>query len=271
MFCKSCGTMIENDEALFCAKCGTRIKDECHSNAREIEENKKRREIKLIHIMWHTISTLKYAVTNFLLNITGIMKKPNHKKTVIGISIIFLCVLTVGIYLGYDSQTASNNDHQQTSSELSKKAQISKGEISTQNISNQNTSVVDTKAYNEKDFEFITNEQKEDDKDAFGSAAESIVIDYMNKIGERKHKEAYDLFTPRMKAKAGAYNDWAKQFVKIQDMYGVQEIEKISVSDNTVILRYRVLMNVFGYNQSINAQGIAKVTRDGIKISIDDI
>ena len=119
MFCKFCGTKVEDTESTFCGNCGARLKDNGFDEivediSEDISDNTSEGMPETskptpIEVAPTSNRTFKDKVIQMISNIGESIQR--HKKWSIAIatSVIFLCAIGVGIYFGYEDQPVVNN------------------------------------------------------------------------------------------------------------------------------------------------------------------
>lgn len=286
MFCKYCGTRVEDEESLFCGNCGSSLHDEPHNTIqaeigneissvidnKAINSDKNNSEIKKKGLTY--IKKFKIQIESVLSNFIQIIQYSKYRNLVIAASIAIICAIGAGIYFGYDAEIIAKNTENQATADLSKKAkttQTSQSTTSTKSIQTTTTSTTDRQAYDVNEFEFITKAQREDDKSIFGESAKSIVLKYLVAVSDGKYHEAYNLLSPSRKEKVGEYNVWVKKFSVFDKRLDITNIEVVKVNENEAVIRYSGIQSLLMYNTNVRANGIAKVIRNGLDISIDEI
>ena len=281
MFCKFCGTKVEDTESTFCGNCGARLKDNGFDEIVEdiqedilddISEGMPETSIPTpIEVQPTDNRTFKDKVIQVITSIGESIQRHKKRSIAIATSLVCLCAIGVGVYFGYDADIIAKNAENQSTVELSKKAKTTQTSQSTTSTQTTATSTKDRKVYDANEFEFITKEQMETDKSIFGESAKSIVLKYLAAVSDGKYHEAYNLLSPSRKEKVGEYNVWVKKFSVFDKRLDITNIEVVKVNENEAVIRYSGIQSLLMYNTNVRANGIAKVIRNGLDISIDEI
>ena len=271
MFCKFCGTKVEDTESTFCGNCGARLKengfDEIVEDISEdisddtsegMPETSKPTPIEVEPTGNYTF---KDKMTQMFANIGEIIKR--HKKWSIAIatSVICLCAIGVGIYFGYEDQPVVNNM-------VSSSLPVIKPKEHKEEKKNYDT--IEIKADDTKDIQFILDEQKTKDREAFSNEAQKVAREFINALGKRYMSVAFNYLTAERKSELGGdYHTWGKNLGLINANFYVTNVEISSINGDTAWVRVRAYVQSNSRYDSGYLSGMVKVVRNGTTVGVD--
>lgn len=261
MFCKFCGTKVEDTESTFCGNCGAKLKDNDFDEiVEDIQETSKPTPIEVAPT---GNRTFKDKVIQMISNIGESIQR--HKKWSIAIatSVIFLCAIGVGIYFGYEDQPVVNN---MVSSSLPViKPKEHKGE-------KKNYDTIEIKADDTKDIQFLLNEQKEKDRQGFSNEAQRIARLFLEAREDNNYREAYSYLSTASKEKVGGIDGWLKRYGYIRGsaMTDIQ-IGSATIDGNKAVVHYKGVVNYSGFYRSFSytLTGQLQLLREGTVVGVD--
>ncbi len=264
MFCKFCGTKVEDEEATFCGYCGARLKDNGFDEiVEDIPEDIQETSIPTpIEVEPNGNYTFKDKMAQMFANIGESIQR--HKKWSIGIatSIICLCAIGVGIYFGYEDQPVANNM-------VSSSLPIIKPKEHKEEKKNYDT--IEIKADDTKDIQFLLNEQKEKDKQGFSNEAKRIARLYLEAQGEHNYNESYGYLTAEKKEEVGGIEGWLKQREYTQTTMSNIQIDSAIIDGNKALVNYRGILTFKGFSTSYSSRVIGRMQllREGTVVGVD--
>lgn len=278
MFCKFCGTKVEDTESTFCGKCGARLKDNGFDEivgdipeeiqkdiSEEIQEDilEDTQETPTpIEVEPTGNRTFKDKVIQMISNIGESIQR--HKKWSIAIatSVIFLCAIGVGIYFGYEDQPVVNNMVSSSLPVIKRKEH--KGE-------KKNYDTIEIKADDTKDILFLLNEQKEKDRQGFSNEAKRIARLYLEARGDNNDRESYKYLTATKKEAVGGIDGWLKQNEYIRSTMSNIQIDAADIDGNKALVHYRGVLNSNGFFRSYSTMiiGTLRLSREGTTVGVD--
>lgn len=271
MFCKFCGTKIEDTESTFCGNCGARLKDNGFDEiVEDISEDisddtsegmPETSKPTPIEVEPTGDRTFKDKVMQMISNIGESIQR--HKKWSIGIAtgVICLCAIGVGIYFGYEDQPVVNNM-------VSSSLPVIKPKEHKEEKKNYDT--IEIKADDTKDIQFILEEQKAKDREGFSNEAQNVARDFINALGKHYMSTAFNLLTAERKSELGGdYHTWGKNLGLISANFYVTNVEISSINGDTAWVRVRAYAQSNSRYDSGYLSGMVKVVRSGSTVGVD--
>ena len=276
MFCKFCGTKVDDTESTFCGKCGARLKDNGFDEivgdipeelqkdiSEEIQEDilEDTQETPTpIEVEPTGNHTFKDKITQMFANIGESIQR--HKKWSIGIAtgVICLCAIGVGIYFGYEDQPVVNNM-------VSSSLPVIKPKEHKEEKKNYDT--IEIKADDTKDIQFLLNEQKEKDRQGFSNEAQNVARNFINALGQRYTSEAFKYLTTERQSEAGDAYTWGKSLGLIDSNFNASSVEINNINGDVAWVRVRVFVKSnYRYNSGYLTT-VVKLVRNGTTVRVD--
>ena len=276
MFCKFCGTKVEDTESTFCGNCGARLKengfdeivedisedisdDTSDDTSEGMPETSKSTPIEVEPT---GDRTFKDKVMQMISNIGESIQR--HKKWSIGIAtgVICLCAIGVGIYFGYEDQPVVNNM-------VSSSLPVMKPKEHKEEKKNYDT--IEIKADDTKDIQFLLNEQKEKDRQGFSNEAKRIARLYLEARGDNNDRESYKYLTATKKEAVGGIDGWLKQNEYIRSTMSNIQIDAADIDGNKALVHYRGVSHSNGFFRSYSTMviGLMRLSREGTTVGVD--
>lgn len=272
MFCKFCGTKVEDTESTFCGNCGARLKengfDEIIEDISEdisddtSEGMPETSKPTPIEVEPTGDRTFKDKVMQMISNIGESIQRHKKWSIVIATSVIFLCAIGVGIYFGYEDQPVVNN---MVSSSLPViKPKEHKGE-------KKNYDTIEIKADDTKDILFLLNEQKEKDRQGFSNEAKRIARLYLEARGDNNDQESYKYLTATKKEEVGGIDGWIKRYEYVRSTMSNIQIDAADIDGNKALVHYRGVSHSNGFFRSYSTMviGLMRLSREGTTVGVD--
>ena len=272
MFCKFCGTKVEDTESTFCGNCGARLKengfDEIIEDISEdisddtSEGMPETSKPTPIEVEPTGDRTFKDKVMQMISNIGERIQR--HKKWSIGIAtgVICLCAIGVGIYFGYEDQPVVNNM-------VSSSLPVIKPKEHKEEKKNYDT--IEIKADDTKDIQFLLNEQKEKDKQGFANEAQRVARLYLEAWGDNNHRESYTYLTAAKKEEVGGLDGWLKRYENFRSTVSNIQIGSAIIDGNKAVVHYIGIHHFNGFLGSYTnmIRGEVRLSRDGTTVGVD--
>ena len=276
MFCKFCGTKVEDTESTFCGNCGARLKENGFDEivediSEEIQEDisddtsegmPETSKPTPIEVEPTGNYTFKDKVMQMISNIGESIQR--HKKWSIGIAtgVICLCAIGVGIYFGYEDQPVVNNM-------VSSSLPVIKPKEHKEEKKNYDT--IEIKADDTKDIQFLLNEQKEKDRQGFSNEAKRIARLYLEARGDNNDRESYKYLTATKKEAVGGIDGWLKQNEYIRSTMSNIQIDAADIDGNKALVHYRGVSHSNGFFRSYSTMviGLMRLSREGTTVGVD--
>ena len=272
MFCKFCGTKVEDTESTFCGNCGARLKENGFDEiVEDISEDisddtsegmPETSKPTPIEVEPTGDRTFKDKVMQMISNIGESIQR--HKKWSIGIatSVICLCAIGVGIYFGYEDQPVVNNM-------VSSSLPVMKPKEHKEEKKNYDT--IEIKADDTKDIQFLLNEQKEKDRQGFSNEAQRIARLFIEARGNNNHEESYKYLTAAKKEKAGGIDGWLRLFKNSRSTVSDIQIDSVTVDGNKAVVYYNGILhyNLYFAEHSSRFIGEVRLSREGTTVGVD--
>lgn len=272
MFCKFCGTKVEDTETTFCGNCGARLKengfDEIIEDISEdisddtSEGMPETSKPTPIEVEPTGDRTFKDKVMQMISNIGESIQRDKKWSIAIATSVICLCAIGVGIYFGYEDQPVVNNM-------VSSSLPVIKPKEHKEEKKNYDT--IEIKADDTKDIQFLLNEQKEKDRQGFSNEAKRIARLFLEARGENNDRESYQYLTAEKKEMVGGLDGWLKQNERIQTTMSNIQIDAADIDGNKALVHYRGVFNSNGFFRSYSTKfiGLMRLSRDGTTVGVD--
>lgn len=272
MFCKFCGTKVEDTESTFCGNCGARLKENGFDEiVEDISEDisddtsegmPETSKLTPIEVEPTGDCTFKDKVMQMISNIGESIQR--HKKWSIGIAtgVICLCAIGVGIYFGYEDQPVVNNM-------VSSSLPVIKPKEHKEEKKNYDT--IEIKADDTKDIQFLLNEQKEKDRQGFSNEAKRIARLYLEARGDNNDRESYKYLTATKKEAVGGIDGWLKQNEYIRSTMSNIQIDAADIDGNKALVHYRGVSHSNGFFRSYSTMviGLMRLSREGTTVGVD--
>ena len=272
MFCKFCGTKVEDTESTFCGNCGARLKENGFDEiVEDISEDisddtsegmPETSKPTPIEVEPTGDCTFKDKVMQMISNIGESIQR--HKKWSIGIAtgVICLCAIGVGIYFGYEDQPVVNNM-------VSSSLPVIKPKEHKEEKKNYDT--IEIKADDTKDIQFLLNEQKEKDRQGFSNEAKRIARLYLEARGDNNDRESYKYLTATKKEAVGGIDGWLKQNEYIRSTMSNIQIDAADIDGNKALVHYRGVSHSNGFFRSYSTMviGLMRLSREGTTVGVD--
>lgn len=269
MFCKFCGTKVEDTESTFCGNCGARLKENGFDEiVEDISEDisddtsegmPETSKPTPIEVEPTGDRTFKDKVMQMISNIGESIQR--HKKWSIGIAtgVICLCAIGVGIYFGYEDQPVVNNM-------VSSSLPVIKPKEHKEEKKNYDT--IEIKADDTKDIQFLLNEQKEKDRQGFSNEAKRIARLFLEARGENNDRESYQYLTAEKKEMVGGLDGWLRGHEYIRTTLSDIQIESPTIDGNYATVHYRGVVKYNGLFRHMGI-GILRLSREGTTVGVD--
>lgn len=276
MFCKFCGTKVEDTESTFCGNCGARLKENGFDEivediSEEIQEDisddtsegmPETSKPTPIEVEPTGNYTFKDKVMQMISNIGESIQRHKKRSIAIATSVVCLCAIGVGIYFGYEDQPVVNNM-------VSSSLPVMKPKEHKEEKKNYDT--IEIKADDTKDIQFLLNEQKEKDRQGFSNEAKRIARLYLEARGDNNDRESYKYLTATKKEAVGGIDGWLKQNEYIRSTMSNIQIDAADIDGNKALVHYRGVSHSNGFFRSYSTMviGLMRLSREGTTVGVD--